>query len=359
MATHQQRKGPPPLQLETIPEDEEETTTENVAEGPVLPPFVPLLIDILHHGATSRKYRSNGKLPPMRQTTQTASWNAVVPSPVQSSAGSIPVLPGLFIDRQVSAKRAKHSRDSPVGVSIPPSLMKLMGECAARKNGKGSNISLYSPVSDGLLTAKTVNNAVKALSVQLLTGLEDRRHIDGRISLSRASHNERQLEFNRVSLHHPTVAVPLCCNGVADNDCACSHLSCSADRLPLRQGSLCMYLTPEQQRMFDATGELPPIHGECFICICRNVMEHVMLSSNDPNPEVQSGRYVLVPPFSVPINQHDGYKAECCVAPSAVMAAHVPKGTHGLFVEYHPERGTWRVNQSAILWSPSPPSHLN
>jgi hypothetical protein len=320
-----------------------------------LPAFVPMLVDMLHYGTrvNGHKITSIGRFPPTSHTATTASWDAANPTPLQTDPKAVEALPGVFVNPAVVRASSKRARKDTFFISIPPSIVAMMREHSGRRHGRGGNPVLYSPVSDNFVMNRAINNAVKALSVQLTTS---EKKIEGRIPVSGASHNDGQLVFGRVSIHHPEIKVPPCCYGAADDDCSVSHLSCSVERLPARREPLQMYLTPEEQREFDSAGTLPDLKGPCFPCICRNVMTYVMLGQNDPNPEV--GRYTLVPPFTVPINQHDGYNAKFCVLPSAIIAAHIPTALSGLFVEYNPEKKVWRVNQNAILWSPNP-SPLN
>jgi hypothetical protein len=328
-------------------------------DGGIHPPsMASMLLDMLHYGASHGSGTTtslSGIHPPVAHTTTSTGWASTGATPSASTPHAVEVLPGVFVDKTTMPKSTKRARKTTSFLSIQPSLVRLIQNHATRRHGRGGTPTLYSPLSDHFVVGRAINDAIKALSVQIAvcSATGERKTIEGRVPISPVSHNDRQLEFGRTSIRFPDVAVPKCCYGESDRDCSASSVACTADRLPLVHEPLQMYLTPEQQRVFDETGRVPPYNGPCLLCSCRDVMTHILLNANDANPEVQSGRYALCPSFTVPVNQHDGYRIECCAVPSAILNVYVPTMTEGLYVEYLPEKKVWRVNQSAIVWRPT------
>lgn len=320
------------------------------------PPFLLMLLTMLHYNRVKGNQVHTGMYPDVAPTKASRQWHGIMARPVPTEISAVSPLPGVYVTPGDDNRAAKRARRDIRHLCIPPSIRRMMQGHATRKHGQSGTQTLYSPVDDDFVMQRAVNNAIVALSVAMnipAAGDEKAKVIAGRLPLSGKRHNDLQLEYDRVSERHPNIRVPTCCYNLADDDCSVSHLACSGDRLGTRRGALQMYLTPEQQRVFDATGEVPIVPGPCFLCICRDVLSQVLLSSGDPNPELQTGRYTIVPPFTVPVNQHDGYRMECCVQPSRIIAACVPMPSGDLFVQYNPETKKWRVNQDALAWTPT------
>jgi len=170
------------------------------------------------------------------------------------------------------------------------------------------------------------------------------------VPISTASHDATQLQWGRHRRHHPHTEVPLC---RYDADC---DAHCAKDT----RGRLGVYLTPAEQKHFDATGELPPMALFCLLCIRRDAQAMYMMHKMAPvNPTADVGRPALVvPPFQNLVGVEDGYKPSAMGADASDMP-----GGHiaivgvmpNLAASYNPHRQVWEIDQTHILFG----THLN
>ena len=322
-----------------------------------LPPFVPFFLDVLHYSNRINGYRGTpaAAFPVTKSTRGSRAWAGAGAVPLPAVENAAEVLPGVYVtatdsDRTRSTKRLK--RDVAL-LEIPPSIVSDMRRHAESRHGHGGTTSLYSPLDgddDAILVNRAVCEAVRGLTVAMAPG-PARPTIEGRLPVTGVTHdNEMLLMRERASKAYPASKLPQCCYA-ADEECSVANMACSVERLGAYKKALSMYPTPAELREFDKTG-IPPPRGPCLLCIRRDLAIQAKLKAGDPDPEQNDSRFSIVPPFTVRVNEPDGYRADACTDPAITGGARVPLPSGQLRVRYYPETQCMGVDQTAITWHP-------
>lgn len=171
--------------------------------------------------------------------------------------------------------------------------------------------------------------------------LPEEADISSMVCISTVPHENRQLEWGRKNNNK---CVPLC-----DYSDECEALSLRGN-----QGPLHAYLTPLQQKAFDASGELPEGPYFCLLCIRRDIHAFQLAFSTVMNNQLQSGRGTFViPPFKNIVNAPGGYHESAMSVKEDVfmpIPVHICGVSGTLQVRYDPSKEKWFVDQGSIVY---------
>ena len=154
----------------------------------------------------------------------------------------------------------------------------------------------------------------------------------GKVPISTVEHETGQLEWNRPG-------VPICA----------SKSECEALNLAGAPGALPVYLSSEEQRHFEETGEVPIIPRFCLLCIRRDAHALSMLQASLPSTTKHTGRAGFVlPPFLNLVDVPGGYRSNAFCKP--VETSRIVALSGQLSVRHCPLREKWYIDQGNIVF---------
>ena len=128
----------------------------------------------------------------------------------------------------------------------------------------------------------------------------------GELPLCSYTHDVSQLMFARTS--KTGVPAPVCCNSVSHGCCVDSLPCPNVETLKSLYAKAQVFLTPEQEMTFQATGQAP--EGPCLMCIRRDVSKMVYQLQGAHSPESLVHRPKIVLPFTNQHGCHGGYRTD-------------------------------------------------
>jgi len=266
-------------------------------------------------------------------------WDAVDPvtSPVKDTVEE--AVPRLFVRKDVKKLMPRET------------VRREISSLVNRKIGL-PGISLYSLDSDLDIVMDAFCSGVEAVGANM--NISDTEQVIGGAPLTTVEHDNLQLYWGRCSYKCPDVKVPICINGSEEGG---MYMPCFAHTLPGNQGPLQMWLSVSQQNLFDETGELPP-RGPCLLCIRKGLQKLVMVYGTEINMMRMTGRRLVVPPFSILVDQPGGYNSHYCITPasSQVVTTPFPINAGTLMVRTNETGTRWYVDQGELVYNVQPGS---
>lgn len=170
--------------------------------------------------------------------------------------------------------------------------------------------------------------------------------LEGDLPISSYEHDSSMLLFGRRSAKTGELA-PLCQYATTD--------SCSVDQLPFAGSGdeasrgCQVYLTPDEEKVFQATGKVSP--GPCLMCIRRELTTLAYQYSGSVTPQKITEGPKIVPPFTNVINIHNGYRQDAIIDTPLIVGC-VVRMDGTCHVAYNPEIKRWGVDQRHLMWIP-------
>ena len=284
------------------------------------------MIEYTHHQGALGSIAMSGSV--------SARWRAIDPAAAPTD-DDIEIFPGLYTQR---------IKERTSGVAVRESVLRELHQAIRQKLGT-TGLTLFSMETDlKLVMGEAFREGLDALTSEVGPGVK------GGAPLTTVEHDNMQLMWNRYSRCRPDVKVPLCINATDDESSV--HMSCFGKSLRGAPGGLHMWLSPSQQMVFDETGDLPN-RGPCLLCIRAELQQLVLAYGGDVNPMRTATRPLVVPPFSILVDQPGGYRSECCISPadSQVVTASFPRNS-GVYAVRCNERGDqWYVDQQSMVYN--------
>lgn len=159
----------------------------------------------------------------------------------------------------------------------------------------------------------------------------------GELPVCSYMHDVGQMTFGRTSRNG--TPAPVCCNS-ATHTCCVDSLPCpNVDTLHDLYAKAQVFLTPEQQAVFEATGQAK--QGPCLMCLRRDIAKLVYQLQGTHTPENLSHMPKIVLPFTNQHGCHGGYRSDALLHTSLTI---------GNIVEFSNDFKVWTVP----VWPPQP-----
>jgi hypothetical protein len=173
------------------------------------------------------------------------------------------------------------------------------------------------------------------------------------LPISTYEHDCTQLECNRIS-RTTGKAPPVCCYRA----CKLKTTPCFSQEVAEQSTneSLYVYLLDTEEDHFQQTGIAR--EGACLLCIRRDAEAASIRLAGDISHEVTHVEPRLILPFTNIANRPGGYKTDCLVG-SVHVVGRIPRISSSVFLTINKETGQYYVDQSNIMWSPSPVQPVN
>lgn len=225
-------------------------------------------------------------------------------------------------------KKAYGARKAPRR-KIPASTLNELTQIATEKH----NTLQHMHTSDSItaVTVKALSDVQTAFAQALSCTHQTARHKDAFVPVSTVENDNLNLQWGRKG-------VPLCS----------AKQACDAMHLPFSQGPLHAFLLP---------GQRPEEGTLCLLCL-RVHAEMINAHLNVIDPSGKTG--CMMPPFTNLVNVGGGYY-DWAMGVTAVgqrifdRQCSIVGSTSKLNVRYSAEQQKWWVDQSALVWQPSPP----
>lgn len=274
-------------------------------------------------------------------------WDGINPTSTPASEkSSSEVIPGLFVDAPVAKKKRIMADAKP---AIPKCVMAELNSFVSGRGDNTQSFYSYDETDDHMLHDSYVEG-VRALTTGMSLGKG--KFVKSGASITTVEFDNTQLIFNRTSKSHPDKRVPDCINAKTTNTVG-HELCCYAYQLTGSPGALQMWLSPSQQLLFDETGETPTKAGPCLLCIRNGLHQLVLANGTGGNPMRMTGYPLIVPPFSIYVNQPGGYAAEHCITPehSPIVATPFPINSGCLSVRANESGDQFYVDQGNLVFN--------
>lgn len=304
-----------------------------------LPSWTNGLLDMLEY--TQMQQKAMGSMEMAAAAEGASRWDAIAPT-TKPTTEDHHVLPGLYTKKAAEKKKM----DPPVRVR--ESVIRELHRAVEQKLGT-TGITLFSLDTDRkLLMGEAYLEGIDAVGAEMSV---DGVKTMGGPPLTEVEHDNQQLMWARTSRRFPDKKVPICING-KEGDSGSIYMPCYAYKLPGNQGALQTWLTPGQQHHFDESGEIPP-RGECLLCIRAGLQELVLGYGNEINPMRTTTRQLVVPPFSILVDQPGGYRSKHCITnlTSQVVTSPFPRNSGTLVVRTNETGDRWFVDQQDMVYN--------
>jgi hypothetical protein len=307
-----------------------------------VPSWTNMLLDMLEYTHVHQKAMGSVEMPAAAEGA--SRWRAIDPT-IKPTEEDQAVLPGLYI------KKADDKKKIEPPVRVRESVIRELQEVIRQKLGT-TGVTLFSLEDDiPLIMGKAYREGIDAVGTDMGVGTDEHRIIGG-VPLTTVEHDNEQLKWGRTSRKFPDRKVPVCING-KEGESGSIYMPCVVyGMLPGNQGALQTWMTPSQQHLFDDTGEVPPA-GPCLLCIRAGLQELVLAYGNEINPMRLTTRKLVVPPFSILIDQPGGYRSQHCITPaeSQVVTSAFPRNSGTLVVRTNERGDEWYVDQQDMVYN--------